>query len=332
MKSYEPLPLTLGINRALTTPITTADGRIIVPVDKGWIESTVPSFRFTARISCWYAIKTGGPTVHEPSFNLSKGWSAIPTTGTSFIAVGIDDIYRFDGVHRTVSMFNISPEMYLVPNGPRRQFRYACAGPDGNLYVLVRSAESSQSSSVCDIWRLYPRGPAELLIRNAGIRNVLVFAAPALRRGNAAWLCSVSNTKSPFGPHRLVGWRLDARTFCSEPIKIAGAHELNPFGEQVGDRVRDLAFDMESRLLVAHQDGVRIWSFNDGPTVHKLEEEIGVSTQPLNRLTFGGDEDRTLFVSTARSDLDIDDPSGRVFAIRMPAAGVPPYRLDEKKV
>ncbi len=133
-------------------------------------------------------------------------------------------------------------------------------------------------------------------------------------------------------------WSLDGRTFylTDSPTRTIFAYDFDRASGNISNR-RDfinvpedkgvpdgLTVDSEGCLWVAHWGGYCIVRYTpDG----KLDREIEMPTQHTTSCMFGGDDYKTLFITSAASNVDqesiLPEPNGFVFSLEVGIAGRP---------
>ena len=92
-----------------------------------------------------------------------------------------------------------------------------------------------------------------------------------------------------------------------------------------------MAMDMEGMLWIAHYGGFGVYRWN--PNTGALLDKIDVPVPNVTACTFGGNQLDTLYITTARQELDEEQlkdypESGHVFYVKLGISGLPKYKYQ----
>jgi len=259
----------------------------------------------------WVDIHRG--TVHSRVYpdGSGKSWqvggnpsAAIVSASNELIVPSGRLVLRFDPNHG-----GFRPVLELSSEPDQNRANDAKCGPDGRLWL--GTMDRTETASTGRLWRFDADGNGTVVRSGIGIPNTL------------AW---DTDRRRFYFADSLLG---DMYVFDYSPESAAISNERVFFAKELADGVPDgSAIDEEGCLWNARWDGgcvIRISPDGD------LEERIELPLQRPTSCAFGGQDMRTLFVTSASvDDTEAERLDGMVLMIRVDVRGVPvpPCRLN----
>lgn len=166
--------------------------------------------------------------------------------------------------------------------------------PDGSF--LCGTMAYGATPGAASMWRLHPDGRTERILEDLTISNGLAFTADGTRAYYA---------DTPTGRIDLFDW--DAQAGLVERRPFADIAALGLEGHPDG-----LTLDAEGNVWVALHSGSAVVGLDASG---RVAERIEVPARQVTACAFGGEDGRTLFVTTSREGLaeDEDPQAGSLF-------------------
>lgn len=185
---------------------------------------------------------------------------------------------------------------------PGIRFNDGGCDPDGNFFCGTMAY--SQAPGAGTLWRLSPDGSTVVVLEGVTISNGLAWSPD----GSLAYY-----NDTPTGQVDVFDWSAGVLSNRRRFVTIPG----NPDG---------LAVDAEGGVWVALYGGSAVHRYSAAGV---LDDVIELPVTNVTACTFGGDDLRTLFITTSRENVpDGQQPlAGAVFTCRVDVAGLPalPY-------
>lgn len=230
-----------------------------------------------------------------------------------------------DGIYRAQHWGGALQLMARAPHDPARlRFNDGKCDPPGRFWAgSVNEAKSAHDAA---LYCLDARGDAapalQRVLGGALTANGLAFAA-----GTLYW------TDTPSHAIRAWDWRPDTNHLGAARVlhQFMDKAACDSAGRPYGGRPDGATLDVQGRYWVAMYEGAQLLCLNaQGAVQQSLPVPVQCPTMPC----FGGDDLRTLFVTTARKGRPPQEiarlpDSGRVFFARSEAAGVPVDFFDD---
>ncbi|MBS1052199.1 SMP-30/gluconolactonase/LRE family protein [Gluconobacter kondonii] len=250
-----------------------------------------------------------------PATEVHESWSApdrvaflLPVEDGTFLAGMPDGLRRFDPKNGTFSDHKL-----VEPEKPGNRLNDGCVDPQGRLWFgTMDDGEEQPSGSI--------------------YRVVHERAALNLSHHDEGYTVSNGPAVSPCGKTLYV---------CDSPEQTIYAFDIQPDGELANERVfarleqgypDGIVTDSEGTLWCGVWGGSRVMRFRpDGTAL----PSIPMPVTNVTKVAFGGDDLKTVFVTTARKGLDAEtltkEPqAGSLFVFRTDVAGAPQqvFRLN----
>ena len=250
-----------------------------------------------------------------PATGAHESWSAtdrvaflLPVEDGTFLAGMSDGLRRFDPKNGTFSDHKL-----VEPEKPGNRLNDGCVDPQGRLWFGTMDDGEEQPSG--SIYRVVHEGDALNLSHHD--EGYTVSNGPAV---------------SPCGKTLYV---------CDSPEQTIYAFDIQPDGALANERVfarleqgypDGIVTDSEGTLWCGVWGGSRVMRFRPDGTVLP---SIPMPVTNVTKVAFGGDDLKTVFVTTARKGLDAEtltkEPqAGSLFVFRTDVAGAPQqvFRLN----
>ncbi len=176
--------------------------------------------------------------------------------------------------------------------------------PDGRFWC--GTSDEAEGACAGGLYVITPEGRCAQLLSGLRCANGLAF------RGDEVWFID--------SPSRCVmRYCFDAETLTLREgrpvVQIDATHGL-PDG---------MTMDEEGMLWVAHWGGGFVGRYD--PADGRLLAKVMVPASQSSSCCFGGDDMRTLFVTSAAVGRDEEEHAGKMFCVRLPVAGVESWRF-----
>ena len=244
-----------------------------------------------------------GPVQTSWDLDIAAG-AVILTDGPEIILAAADGFHLVEpdtGASRLIAT--------LEPDLLSRRMNDAGVDSLGRIYAGTMRWDAGIGPDDGVLYRLDRDGRVEPLLRGLGCPNGLAW----IRGDLLAFIDSLAK--------RIDFWNVDIPS--GSLLGIASSIDTSTF-----DGIPDgMTLDSAGRLWVAFWGGGVVRSFEHDGEVHAT---IEVGTPFVSSVCFGGDDLRTLFMTTARDDdrtaNPADDHGGSLFACRPGATGAEPFR------
>ncbi|WP_193103674.1 SMP-30/gluconolactonase/LRE family protein [Brachybacterium sp. FME24] len=178
--------------------------------------------------------------------------------------------------------------------------------PDGSF--LCGSMAYDQSPGAAAMWRLRPDGATTQMLTGLTISNGLAFSED----GTLAFYVD-----TPTGRVDQFDW--------SDDIGLSNRRTFADLTDQNG-HPDGLTLDAEGHVWVAMNGGGQVLGLDERGAV---SAKVSVGARKVTACTFGGEDRATLFITTSRENLPVDEDlqAGSVFAVQPGAQGSATERL-----
>lgn len=251
----------------------------------------------------------------HPDSRLHRQWpfevepaSAAPLRGGGLLLAMRDGLWRFDPASGQRSMLVAAPY-----DTKKQRFNDGKADAQGRFWVgTIDEAREPRAALYC-----WWRGRLEQRVDGLTVSNGLAFSP------DGATLYS-ADTKA----HRVTAYDLDPTSGTLSRRRVFAEFAPREAGqplETYRGRPDGAAVDVEGAYWVAMFEGARLLRFApDGQLLQTVALPVRCATMPC----FGGDDLRTLYVTTSRenrpaAELGQQPLAGRVLTLRMPVPGLP---------
>lgn len=286
-----------------------------LPVEPSWLGES-PFWHPTQRALWWCDIPGFKLHCFEPATARHRQWDfpcepacAAPLEHGDILLAMRDGLWRFDPE---------SSQRHKLADPPydpsQERFNDGRADPQGRLWV--GTLYEPRHPPLAKLYR-FEAGQLDACAQGITVSNGLAFS-PDVR--TMYWSDTQSHTIFAFDFEALTGEVSARRVFATFAPRVPGQALAD-----YGGRPDGAAVDVEGCYWVAMFEGARLLRFSpQGQRVQEIALPVQCPTMPC----FGGDDLRTLYVTTSRKgrpeeELARQPWAGRVLAIRVPVPGLP---------